>query len=175
MPYWNRPFVHPVQRAVLAWTCTWGEQTPPPLQLFIIYHGGGRISPCSCKVALATLHPYGVRIFFPLKLFSLSPAKCSQGYYFCWELFLERAWRRSPRTLPSASGASLRCGRAGGVCPPPSSPLPSPPTSPLARSKERGRKRKHHHLLGFLSLQLGACLINIIWAGSAQCFLRHLF
>lgn len=41
---------------------------------------------------------------------------------------------------------------------------------PLIQSKERGHKWKHADLLGFLSLELGACLINIIWGWERTAF-----
>lgn len=77
-----------------------------------------------------------------------------------------------PGHFHPAAGMLLGCGSGS---PPPTFPLPSPLASPLIQSKKRGHKRKRAHLFRFLSLQLGSCLINIIWAGSVQCFLRHLF
>lgn len=151
-----------------------------PLQLFIIYQAGGRQD--FFLLTDSHLTPYGIRISFPWNFF-FNPAKCSHEYYFCpWKCY-KLFWTvpvggsARPRHFHLAAGTSLRCGRADGVSssPAPSSPLPSPPASALVWSKKRGHKRKHDHLFGFLSLQLGACLINIIWAGSAQCFLRHLF
>lgn len=138
-------------------TCTLHEYL-----LFIT--GGNSVPPCSWLSVPP--HPTAAAFLCPETFFFLNPATN-----------VISAHRNTANSFWSVPGGDRDVFIHSGVggTPPTSSPLLSPRSSPLIRSKKRGHKWKHDDLFRFLSLQLGACLINIIWAGSVQCFLRHLF
>lgn len=119
-----------------------------------------------------SLHTLQQQHFFALKLSFLTQLSAATNIISTHGKAANSFW-----SMPGGDRDAFIHPGVGGQVLPPASPLPllSPPFSPLIRSKKRGHKWKHDDLFGFLSLQLGACLINIIWAGSVQCFLRHLF